>query len=481
MDLSYELELELKREVYANSYYEFFKWAYKILLPNESYEDNFHIKYICDVLQEEAERILRKEEKDKDLIINISPRASKSLLTSICLLPWVWIKNPFATFICVSFDEDLSNSNSRASRDLIKSEEYQKLFGHIYKIRRDADGVEMFQNDKGGFRMSKTTGSNITGHKGLFILCDDPQNPKTAESEVKRKDTISYYTNSLYNRLTPINLGLRVIIMQRLHEEDLTGYILRKTPNSYRHICLPAEESKDIKPIELRQYYKNGLFDPNRLSRKILADFKENLGSRGYSGQYSQTPSPEEGGIIKREYFDIVDPTTLIRDVINEPIHFFIDSAYTSKTENDPSAILACFLKNGIIYILDVKEVWLEFVDLIKFIKDYVVKFQMSNDSKIFIEPKASGQDIASQLRSETKFNIVETKAPDTDKVVRANAVTPKMESRRVRLVQGMYVTHYLDQLAGFPNAAHDDMVDVTVNAISTLIPSNDSPDFLFI
>ena len=480
-EISYSLEIDVKKDVLADSYYEFFKWAFKILLPNETLEDNFHIKYICDLLQSEAERILRREEKLEDLIINIPPRASKSLLTSICFLPWVWIKNPYATFICVSFDDDLSNANSRASRDLIRNEEYQLMFGDKYKMRKDIDGVEMYQNSKGGFRLSKTTGANITGHKGLFLICDDIQNPKTAESEVKRKDTTTYYTGSLYNRLTPVNLGVRMLIMQRLHEEDATGYLIKKNAAAYKHICLPAEDSKDVKPIELRAYYRGGLLDPNRLSEKTLKDFKIMLGTRGYTGQYAQRPSPEEGGIIKKEWFDVVSPEILTRDIANEPIHFFIDSAYTEKTTNDPTAILTCFKKNGIIYIVDVVQVWMEFPELIRFIGSYTKRYQLSNDSKIFIEPKASGTSIAQTLRSETSLNVVETKAPDTDKVIRANAASPKMESRRVKLVYGMYIEDYVNQLAAFPNAAHDDMVDTTVNAIDTLLPANDNPDFLFL
>jgi predicted phage terminase large subunit-like protein len=123
----------------------------------------------------------------------------------------------------------------------------------------------------------------------------------------------------------------------------------------------------------------------------------------------------------------------------------------------------------------------MEFPDLIKYLKKHTSKYQLSSDSKIFIEPKASGVSLAQTLRSETGLNIIETKAPDTDKVVRANAASPKMESRRVKLVAGMYIEDYLNQLAAFPNGSHDDMVDTTVMAIDTLLPANDNPDFLFV
>jgi len=480
MEVSEELEIQLKREVFEASYYEFFKWSFRILFPNEMFEDAFHIKFLCDIYQGEVERIIRKEEKDQDIIVNIPPRTSKTLITSVSLNAWAWIKDPTLPFINISFDEQLVLLNSRYCKDLINSPEFQELFGERFQIRRDVNGAEFFMNNKGGFRMSKTTGSNITGHKGVIIIVDDPQNPKTAESEVQRQTTIDYYTRSLYNRLTPVNLGVRIIIMQRLHQNDLTGYLLEHNAKDYRHICLPAEASNLVNPPELKQHYKEGLLDPVRLSKKILESFKGTLGSRGYAGQYEQTPSEDAGGIIKPEWFDIISPLTLQRDIINEPVHFIIDSAYTMKTENDPTAILTCFKRQNRLYILDVREVWLEFPQLIQFIISHTAAYQYSSYSKIFVEPKASGKSIVQQLRAITQLNVIESASPDTDKITRANGVSPQLEARRAALIDGSYIPHYLDQLKMFPNTTHDDMVDVTVIAVQELLFEN-GPDFLFI
>lgn len=449
------------------------------MFPNEKYEDTFHVKYLCDLYQAEIERIIRKEGKTKDIIVNIPPRTSKSLITSVSLLAWMWAKEPTLPMINVSFDEELTLVNAQLSRDLVKNPIYQLMFPDVV-IRHDMDGKSYFQNTKGGFRMSKTTGSNITGHKGVVIVVDDPQNPLTAESEVERKKTINYYTKSLYNRLTPINLGIRIIIMQRLHEDDLTGYLLKTDAENYVHVCLPAELSALVKPVELREFYKDGLLDIIRLRKDILARFRKVLGGRGYSGQYEQTPTPDEGGIIKKEWFDIVDPGSLIRDTINEPIHFIVDSAYTEKTENDPSAIMACFKKGNFLYVLDVVEVWLEFPELIKFIISHTGKYQYNSQSKIIIEPKASGKSVVQQLRTQTKLNVIESVNPTLDKVTRAHSATPTMESRRIKLIRGEYIENYLNQLGAFPNASHDDMVDVTVIATNELLIDN-NPDFLFL
>jgi predicted phage terminase large subunit-like protein len=481
MIIDNDLEVQLKREIYKESYYEFFKWAFNILEPQTLLEDAFHIKYLCDLLQAEIERIRRKEEKDKDIIINIPPRTSKSKILSQALLAWVWIDSPHLKMISVSYSEKLAISNSKYCKDIIKSDEYQQLYGHIYQIRRDIDSAERYANDKGGERLTTTVSGTITGFGAEIICVDDPQDPKTAESESLRESVIKYWTETLFNRLTPINLGIRILLQQRLHVDDLTGFLLKNTPNDFFHVCLPAEADDNVRPIELKEKYVDGLLDPVRLGRRELVRLKGQGGSRYYVGQYQQRPVVAAGGIFKKDWFDIVEPSSVTRDLQNEPIHFFMDSAYTSKEENDPSAILTCFRTGNFLYVVDAQERWLEFPELIKHIKGHTKSYQLSSDSKMFIEPKASGKSIVQQLRTDTMLNVVETKPPDKDKVTRANAVTPICESKRVRLINGPYVSAFLDHLGTFPFGKHDDMADTLVMALDQLMSNSDAPDFFFV
>lgn len=474
-----DLEIELKREVLSKNYFEFFKWSFKILHQSLPYEDAPHVHYLCQLLQDEHERILRKEEKDKDIIINIPPRASKSLITSVCFLPFVWITNPHATFICVSFDSQLALLSSQFSNDIIKHPEYQELFGDRFQLRKDADSKNYFANNKGGYRLSRTTGQNVTGFSGLFLIVDDPDSAMSATSKNERDFVHNYWSNALYNRLTPAQLGLRLVIQQRLHEEDLTGFLLANTPNEYIHICLPAELSPFVNPPELKDFYsEQGLLDPKRLGRELLQLFKVTLRS-GYVGQYQQRPSPEEGGIFKKEWFDIVEPGSLVRDVNNEAINFVLDTAYTEKQTNDPTGVLSCFRKGNFLYILDATEKWLEFPQLCQFVINYTQGYQYSRNSKILIEPKASGKSVIQQLRQSTMLNVIEMAPPKDSKTTRANAITAVCESHRVKFVRGPYVDHFIQQLITFPNSLHDDMVDCLVYAVSEFLLST-GPDFLF-
>jgi predicted phage terminase large subunit-like protein len=479
----YENLKAVKKELLMRSYYHFFKWAFKILIPNEPYVDAPHVKYLCDLLQSEVERMERNEEKTKDIIVNIPPRTSKSLIFSIIFPAWVWTRIPSNKFITISYDDALTLLNASQNRDLIESDEYQELFGSYVSIRHDSNAKSLFENTRGGRRVSKTTGSNITGMGSSIINIDDPENPITVMSEVKREQTQTYYGQSLYNRLTPANLGIRIIVQQRLHEEDLSGYLLNRSPNKYLHINLPAVLSDDVSPPECKEFYKDGLLDPNRLGWKVLDDMKEALGSYGYSSQYLMKPIPVEGGILKRSWFNILEPENVSRDTQKSPIHFFLDTAYTDKTANDPTAIMAAFRKGNEIYIIRAEEKWLEFPDLIKYVKDFVFEYGYTSDSKIYVEPKASGKSVVQMIKDETDLNIIEDEAPDVDKITRLFGISPIVESRRVNIINGGWTENFMAQVCSISpdyKPKHDDMADTLIIAIRRMLVENDF-DFGFL
>ena len=481
MKISSELARDIKREVLKNDYFSFFVWSFELLHPGTKYSDNFHVKYLCDLLQEEAERILQKVEKDKDLLINIPPRTSKSLIFSVCFLPWVWLRDPSKKFICISNDDQLALLNSQYSRDIIAHPEYQELFSDCFAIRPDIDSKGYFANNFGGYRLSRSSGTNVTGYSADYIIVDDPDSATKVNSPTERAKVHNFYFSGLYNRLTPPTLGIRVILQQRLHEEDLTGAILARQADKYHHVCLPAELTDLLKPTELKEFYIDGLLDPNRLSHDTLALFKTNLGSKGYTGQYLQAPAPDEGGIFKKEWFDIVPATTLARDPINNPIMFILDTAYTEKQTNDPSAILTCFVRDNILYVLDAHEVWMEFPQLVQHLIQHVNKYGYSSGSKIYVEPKASGKSLVQQIRLSTQLNIIELDASSDSKITRANSIAPICESKRVKLVDGGYVSSFIDQLATFPYAKHDDKVDTLVYGVQRLLQKRNAPDIAFL
>lgn len=476
-----KIEINLERNIYKASFYEFFKVAFCQLHPDKELDDNWHIKYLCDILQKETERIVRKEKKTKDIIINIPPRSLKSYITSIIWPAWCWTISPSLKIATICYADDIALIISRLSKNLILSPWYQRLWGSTVVLKSDVSGAGHYETINTGIRKAVGMAGGITGTGYDILLLDDPQNPKKASSEVERENTIELYNNTILNRLNDAQIGLRIIIQQRLHMRDLTGYLMDPkdgSPEEYLHISIPAEyDEQIISPSELRSKYVDGLFSPITFPIEVLNRYRK-AGSLYYAGQYQQRPVPLEGNIFKRKWFDIIEPEAISRNVNNSPIHFFIDTAYTEdQTErNDPTGILACFKNGNDIYVVNFLEVWMEFPKLLDFLPKYIQQTGYTFNSCIYIEPKANGKSVAQQLKAATKLNVIEITGDflKDDKVARATSVSGLAEARRVKIVNGSYVDQYLTYLTVFPKAQHDEAVDVTVYALNKLIPVNE-------
>lgn len=484
--LNPEFALELKRSIYTQSYYEFFKAFFPLVSGGDEYNDNWHIEYICDRLQAELKRIQERRVREKDIVINVPFRSAKSLMVTVCFPVWCWIVRPKTKFICVSYSASLALEHADLARTLISSELFQKLFGDKVKFVEDANQKGFYQIKGGGYRKSIGTGGQITGSGADIIICDDPQNPKMSASEVERENTKQFYANTLYSRLNQPELGVRIVIQQRLHEEDLSGHLISTSPDKHEHICIPVQvdmeklEKENLQPMTLLKFYKNGLFWPSRFSQSVIDDYITSLGSREVAGQLYQRPAPKEGNMVKESWFEIVEPSSMSRDLRHNPIYFYVDTAETEKQEGDYSAICAAFKKDNTVYICNIVKVKKSFVELNKFIVEWCTANLYSNYSMIKIEPKSSGKSIVAQLRDTTKLNVVEMESPKDDKVTRFSAITPKCESGRVKFLKGAYIETFMPNLLVFPNGKHDDDVDTFVYAVTDLLNSNDF-DFSFL
>lgn len=485
--LNEEFELELERDIYRQSYYEFFKAIFPLISGGDQLNDNWHIKYIANRLQAECDRIKNRRAREKDLLINVPFRSTKSLLVTVAWPVWCWLEAPWMKFICTSFSASLALEHAEKSRNLINSELFQKLYGDKVKFNKDENQKGYFTMKGGGYRKSIGTGGQITGSGADIIIVDDAQDPKMSASEVEREGVKAFYDNTLYSRLNQPELGVRIVIQQRLHEEDLCGYLLDKAPHKHEHICIPVEvnkndlENENISPKSLIKYYdENGLFWPTRFSKRVIEDFTETLGSTEAAGQLYQRPAPKEGNLIKGEWFEIVNPASIIRDVRYDPIMFYIDTAETEKQKGDYSAICAAFKKDNTVYICNVVKVKKSFVELCKFIPEWCKANMYNQYSMIKIEPKSSGKSVCAQMKATTGMNVIEMVSPKDDKVTRFSAITPLCESGRVKFLAGAYVKGTLGSMMVFPNGKNDDDVDVVVYAINDLLATNDF-DFQFI
>jgi predicted phage terminase large subunit-like protein len=460
------LKFALEKKLCEMSFYEFFKAAWIVVEPAVPLSTNWHHKYICDMLQQECERIIAQKPKTKDIIINVPFRSTKSLIVTVMFPVWAWIKSPKLRFITSSYSATLSIELATKSRDIIFSDWFKVRWGDVFHIKKDQNLKERYENNFVGMRRATSVGGTVTGQGGDFLIVDDPLSPQMANSATERENANEWYRTTFYSRLNQADIGVRIIIMQRVHEDDLSGFLLdRETRTKYRHICIPAtNEDGNIKPASLEKFYnkETGLFWEDRFSRKILDDYKSALGTYGYAGQLQQTPTPLDSGMIHKDWFKI--DRYRVEDTV---VNFVIDPAYTANEKNDPSALLAYTYKDNKWQIVDCVNVYKEFPDLVKFIQQWVKKNGYTNRSRIYVEPKASGKSIVQTLVRETGLNVKEDKPPTKDKVARVSDVSASLESGRVSLLNGDWNSKFLDQLVKFPAAKHDDMVDCLVMAVN--------------
>lgn len=467
MSIDYtELAIAVVADECRRSFFYFVKTFWDVIIKEEPVY-NWHIPYLCGELQRLSVSIVERRPKPYDLIINIPPGTTKSTIVTVMWPVWLWTQDPSIRIITNSYSGALSIDHATKSKDIIESDKFRMLYPEI-RIRRDKSGKQNYENTETGYRYATSTGATITGFHAHVIINDDPVNPKQAESEQMRT-AANEHTKTLSSRKVDKANTPVVTIMQRLHEEDVTGYLLKKKGENIRHICLPAELSDNVRPAELRSNYVDGLLDPVRLPRKVLEEAKTDLGSRGYAGQYEQTPTAAGGNIIKESWFRHVSKADFHALHFREPVHFFLDTAYNKKqkSDNDPSGILgACKIRNNI-YLTCAQKVYKEFPDLIRFLPEFMAANDASGESTLRIEPKANGMSVCQQLQEVSSLNVTYTPSPTDAKDTRLYAVAPKVECGRVYLVEGDWNEEFIDEVCGFPAKTHDEYVDILGYAIN--------------
>ncbi|HAS81783.1 MAG TPA: hypothetical protein DCS43_03680 [Verrucomicrobia bacterium] len=444
-------------------FYEFVRMFWGVVVKEPAVW-NWHIRFLCDELQAAAERVIRREPKAYDLLINVPPGSSKSTICSQMFPAWCWISDPTLRFIGASYAHEVALEQAEYQRTIVQSELYQRLFPQV-RMHASRNARHNYRTTAGGQRYSVGTGGSVTGVHAHILLPDDPINPKEASSKVDLRTANRWMSETLSSRKVDRAISLTIMIMQRLDDNDPSGYWQRTRPGEIRHICLPAEESNDIRPIELRSMYKDGLMDPVRMSRRVLESAKLELGSFGYSGQMMQRPVPEEGGILKKGWFKCVsmdDVLGLARQWLPGAVawSFAADLAYTAKEINDPSGIIAYGRIGPYVVIRNAARFRLEQPELERRLPVWTMENGYSERSLLVIEPKANGLSTVQNLRARTKLNVIAGKAPTKDKVSRIRDAAPLIESGRVLLVDGDWVEMFLDEVCTFPFATHDEFPD---------------------
>jgi len=465
----------IQRELNNRSFYEFFLYFWDVI-SSEKLVANWHIEYLCNELQEAAERVGRGEPRISDIIINIPPGTTKTSIISIMFPVWCWSKWYWMRFITASYGDDPSLESAETARDLIYSSKFKALYPELrikpdkavksnYRIEKVTliDGKEKVL--RGGNRLSTSVGAKATGFHGHINIIDDANNPQETLSKKLLEKTNYWFDHTLSNRKVDKAVTLTIILMQRLHQNDLVGHILAKKKKNIYHICLPGDlktGKAQLKPKELEYYYKNDLLDPIRLNRAELFEAKQDLGQYGYAGQFDQNPVPSKGAMFKVDMIAVLDRMPLPHEIDKEARGW--DKAGTK----DAGCFTAGFrmLKfkagehAGKYLIVDCRRgQWAS-----EERETIMLNTTRADGKKVKViieqEPGSGGKESANATVKNLAGYSVKKELPKGDKIYRADPFSVQVNYGNVLMLLGDWNTKLIDEFRFFPLGKYKDQVD---------------------
>ena len=462
----------LNAELAKRSMHEFVKQSWGSIEPGRQFHDNWHIQAICEHLEAIVHGELRK------LIINIPPRHMKSLTCDVAFPCWAWLHKPHLQFMFASYAASLAVRDSVKCRRLMASPWYQGL-NPPFQIASDQNQKQRFENNQNGHRISTSVGGALTGEGGDIIVIDDPHNVKEAESELVRQGVLDWWDTAVQSRLNDPKTGAFVIIMQRVHQNDLTGHIMKNAlpEDGWTHLCVPAEFELNHPHVYLPaalprvtlekdpRSEEGSLLWPKRFGQKEIDTLKHTLGSYAAAGQLQQRPSPKGGGIIRKAWWRKWEKEQF-PDLV-----YVLQSWDTAYETGNHTSYSACttwgvFRLGGRYHLLLLNRFRdrLPYPDLRRIAKE---KYADDKPDAVIIEKKASGQSLIQDLR---QANIpVITYTPDRDKEARAHVASVLFEAGCVWYPDRKWAQDVIEMCAVFPAGDGEDIVDTVTQAIIRL------------
>ena len=482
-------------EACRTSFTRFVREAWDTAEPAKRYIDNWHMGAICEHLQAASDGKIRR------LLINIPPGHSKSLLVSVFWPAWMWIRTPKDSTIGAfggpkwralfsSYQEKLTIRDSVRCRALIASPWYQDLFKPKWKLSDDQNAKSYFENTEKGVRVCLVVGSG-TGHRGDAVICDDPLSADDQFSEPKLEEHTRWWDLTMSSRLNDMDLGVKVIIMQRLSDRDLSGHVIAQ--GGYQHLCLPSEfdparASTTCLGVADKRTEAGELLFPALFSAKVIEQAKKDLGANGFAGQHQQSPLPAGGGMLKSHWWkywqpeganlppvEVTKPDGEVEKIkpfslpktFDEVIQSW-DMAFKAKETSDFVVGLAVAAKEADRFVLDMERGRMDLPGTLDAVRR--LSFRVPAAVVKLVEDKANGPAVVQSLQHEIG-GFVEVN-PEGGKVSRAAAAAPKLEGGNWYLphpLMAPWVKDFIAECASFPMGKNDDQPDAWSQAANRL------------
>ena len=456
----------LKRDFYA-----FIQRCFHELNGPRPFLPNWHLEVLASRLE------ACRQGKVKRLIVNVPPRHLKSLSASIALPAWFLGHDPTAQVVCVSYAQDLSDSLSRQCRSVMTSDWYKNLF--TTRLSPLKQSAQELATNQGGCRLATSIGGSLMGRGADIIIIDDPLKPEEALSDTQRHNVNEWYDSTLYGRLNDKNTGCIILVMQRLHQDDLVNHVLSN--EEWEVLSFPAIAQKDeeysFDTIGGRQIYtcKAGeVLHAAHESKETLDRIRNTVGEYIFDAQYQQAPPPAGGRLIRTEWFKHYSPGDLPQTF--EQVVQSWDTANTISETSDFSVCTTWGVSDQNLYLLEVLRARMKYPALRRAAREQLARYC---PTAILIENKASGTQLIQDLVRDGFKDLIPC-MPENSKAMRVNEAVELIRQGRVLLPENApWLQGFLKELSSFPDSQYKDQVDSTSQALGWIEFAPPEPTFL--
>lgn len=455
-DINARVVLAILRE----DLYAFILAVFPLVSPNSPLLVNWHLEAIAYYLS----RVLNGE--IRRLIITVPPRSLKSICASVAFPAFVLGHDPTRRLICASYSESLAIKLSKDCRQVMRSPLYQRLFPQT-QIVSGRDSQLEFATALGGYRLAASVGGTLTGRGGNFVIIDDPMKAMDAMSKSARANVKEWFGNTLLSRLDDKANDAIVVVMQRLHVDDLVGHLQEQ--GGWTHLDLPAiaesEHEVPIGPGRVHRRKLGELLHADREPQGVLDELKLAMGSMDFAAQYQQQPVTEDGNLVKWSWFPFYDQVP--QRMPGDKIIVSWDTALSEKDLASYSVGIIVQVRGETVWVLDIVRERLEYPELRRKVIALHRQWRRACDSyALVIENKGSGMGLIQDLKHENIHAIAIN--PEGDKTMRMYNQTGHIEAGAVFLPRrAPWLDDFRRELCAFPGGRFDDQVDAFSQALS--------------
>ncbi len=479
--------LELDKLDAEEKLLDFIKQGWGQIEPGVDFVSGWAVEAICDHLEAVSHGHIKK------LLINVPPGCTKSMTTNVFFPAWEWgpRKRPNLRYISCSYAQELSIRDNVRGRDVIYSDWYQQNWGNEFSFKSDVNAKILYENNVAGWRKAASSGAALTGFRGDRIIVDDPHAVQESESEQKRETTLMWFTETLPTRLNDLDESVIIVIMQRVHERDVSGLILAKELG-YEHLMLPMEYEPERRcktyimlDGKKKLFFKDPrkkdgqLLWPERFSAKGVEDLKQTFramgGTYAEAGQLQQRPAPRGGGMFQKKDFTIIENIKEVGKIRKIVRGWDLAGSKRKQSPYTASVKIGITIDNDIVIMNADRGRWTP-GQVNKEVKDAAVNDGYTVDQDLPQDPGQAGKaQISAFAKLLAGYPFVHS-TESGSKEDRARPLAAQCEAGNVYMLRGEWNDAFVGEAAVFPAGEFKDQIDAASRAYARLIRKKIQP-----